>query len=280
MFKRILLPFDGLSTTLPSVLYAVSLAKLLNAKLYVIHVVTSNALKSVTERFNKSEEFSKKYCANRINGIFNVVKENAKKVDLKDCEIAVVFAETVDKGVIAFSEKNKTDLCIMQPSPYHKTRMAGDITKNISSKTKMAILFIRSKSAIKKGTIILAPFDEKKENIASVKTAIDLTKKINGKLILYHTTWKVQGLETNDTIKHCDQRVLDNLEVIKRLVEENEISYEQIIETAPTILGGILQCAVRKEVGLIVMSGSTSLIGGQAELVLENSMHPLLLIKT
>ena len=49
MFKKILLPYDGLDTTLASVRYSIRLSKKIGAKLYFVHVIDKNTLDSAKQ---------------------------------------------------------------------------------------------------------------------------------------------------------------------------------------------------------------------------------------
>jgi nucleotide-binding universal stress UspA family protein len=279
MFKKILLPFDGLKNTYVSAKYAIYLAKLLDAKLHVLYIIRTSAVASAKACLGKHERHIKKYCIERIKCLFEEIKEEARKAGLKNYELNIAFGENVTKGVIDAIKKKEIDLCIVQPSPYYHSELTGDLAKRVSSKVKMPTLFVETKGILAKGATILAPIDEIKENMISVKAGIALAKQIKGKVIFYHTTWREKGLKTEEAIKHCDPRVVECIGIAEKIAMENKVEYEIIVEMEKTIEAGIIKCAVRNQADLIVMTSSPAIIGGQAELVLDNSMYPLLLVK-
>jgi nucleotide-binding universal stress UspA family protein len=277
MFKKILLPFDGLKSTSVSAGYAIELAKTLGAKLYFLHVLSFNTFSSVKSSIKKSDSQTHKYCIDRTREVFDILEDEAKKENFKDYQEEILFAENVISGISKFVEKEKIDLCLIQPSPYYHSEMTGDLARKISEKIKVPFLFVKTKSELRKNSRILIPIDEKEENLVSVRIGVEIAKQINGKIIFYHTTWRREDLDSEDVMKHCDEEAISCLSSAKKMAEG--IENESIVEMQETIEGGIIGCAVRTGADLIIMTNSRSIIGGKAELVLDNSMYPMLIIK-
>ena len=279
MFKKILLPFDGLKTTMNSARYAIHLARLLDAKLHVLYIIRTSAVASAKACLGKHERHIKKYCIERTKGLFEGIKEEARKAGLKKIELNVTFGENVTKGIIDAVQKKGIDLSVVQPSQYYHSELTGDLARRVSQKLKTPTLFVEAKTTLQKSAVIIVPVDEMKKNLVSTKTGIELAKQIKGKILFYHTTWRESGLKTEEPIKHCDPRVIECIGIAEKLAMENKVEYEVIVEMEKTIEAGIIKCAARNSADLIVMTSSPALIGGQAELVLDNSMYPVLLIK-
>jgi len=181
----------------------------------------------------------------------------------------------VTSGILNFSTDYDIELCILQQSPYHHSELVGDLSKKISDKLRTPSLFVKTKSIIKKNSAILVPIDE---NLGGEwKVAVALAKKISGKVIFYHTTWKDISIESDQAIDHCDPRVKKNILQIKNQI--NDVDYLFKIEMADSIHGGIICNATKYNVDLVIMRKSKSIIGGQDALVLNNSAFPLLIIK-
>ncbi len=279
MFKKVLLAFDGLKNTMISANYALYLSKLLNSEIYITYIISSDVLNSVKKCLNKSDKAVKKYCIYRSKGLFNNIKQQSKKINFKNYNINISFSKKVHDGICEQIKKNNIDLVIIQPSPYRNSEAIEDIAAKISRKTKIPTLFIKSKSKLKKHDTLFVPIDEKKQNMVSIDTAIKLAKQIQGKIIFYHSTWPNKKIKSKSAILNCDKTTLENIEKAKQKAKSKNINYELIVEMADTIEGGIIRNAIIKNAELIIMTKSNAFIGGIPNLVLNNSMFPLLVVK-
>jgi hypothetical protein len=243
---------------------------LLNSKLYIIYIISSDVLKSAKKCLNKSDKAVKEYCISRSKNLFHNIKKQAKKINFKNYRINISFSKKVHDGICEQIKKQNIDLVIIQPSPYRNSEAIEDIAAKISRKTKIPTLFIKTKSELKKHDILFVPIDEKKQNMASIDTAIKIAKEINGKIIFYHSTWPNKKIKSKSAILHCDKPVLENIEKAKLKAKSEGIAYELIVEMAKTIESGIIKNAIIKNAEIIIMTKSNSFIGGIPNLFLNN----------
>lgn len=270
MFNKMLLPFDGLPQTLASVRFASKIAEKTGTELHLLHIITDAALLSAKK--NACKDDIKAYCKGRIQGHFEQAMpflENANHI------FSISFAKDVETGIIEYIRKNKIGLCILHPSPYHLSEHVGDMTKKIAKKISIPSLFIKTGTAFGQGDV-LYPVDENPENLSSLPYAIYICKAFGLNLIIYHTTWKNPNIKKSSPKDHVEESVLENIACIEKAARREKISSRTIIECADTIENGIISCAVRNAVELIIMTQSTSILGGKSELVLYHSMYPLL----
>ena len=272
MFKRIIVPYDGLKTTIHSVCYSMQVAKIFGSKVYIVHIIDKDSFNSAKLATKLSDSMLKKYCLLRTNGIFNEVTEEFRKNNFENFELKIEFSESVDLGIKKFTQKNKIDLCIVEQSPYASSEMVGNLASKISKKINIPTIFIKTKNSISKKARILFTIDEKERNFAEI---LGIAKELDAKAIFYHTTWKRKDLPLENPASHCEEKVKLNL---KKIETELKNEFETIIEMEPTIEGGIMKCAVKKGVDLIVMHQSKSVLGGKPDLVLTHSMYPVLLL--
>jgi nucleotide-binding universal stress UspA family protein len=79
MVWNILLPFDGIKSAIYSVRYALDFAQILDANLFILHVINDKAYQSAKQVLKKGDKEIKKYCVERVSGIFDDVKKEANK---------------------------------------------------------------------------------------------------------------------------------------------------------------------------------------------------------
>jgi nucleotide-binding universal stress UspA family protein len=279
MTWNIVLPFDGIKSAIYSVQYALDFAKILDANLYVLHVINHRAYKSAKKVFGKSEIETRRYCLDRIKGIFEEIKKEAEKKEFKKCFFEIKFAEHIEEGIANFAKEKKADLCVLQPSPYAQVEIVGDLAMKITKKLHSPVLFIKTKKMLKSRPVFFVPIDENIKNLTCVKFAVDLAEKFKAEIVFYHTTWTRKDLTSCDPIDHCLGEVKENVRLSEKLANDKKIKFKTIIKKDDSISGGIIRSAVENEADVIFMNESSSLIGGQPTLVLKNSMYPMILTK-
>jgi nucleotide-binding universal stress UspA family protein len=279
MTWNIVLPFDGIKSSIYSVRYALDFAKILDANLYVLHIVNQKAYQSAKKVLGKNESETKKYCLNRIEGIFEEVKNEATKKGFNKCFFEVKFSEHIEEGIANFAKEKKADLCVIQPSPYAQVELVGDLAMKITKKLNTPVLFIKTKKMLRANPIFFVPIDENVKNLVSAKSAIEIAEKFKAEIVFYHTTWVRKEVISCDPIDHCLEEVKENIRMVEKLASNKKIKFKTIIKKDDSISGGIIRSAVENEADIIFMNESSSLIGGQPTLVLKNSMYPMILTK-
>ncbi|MEI7718400.1 MAG: universal stress protein [archaeon] len=279
MVWNILLPFDGIKSAIHSVRYALDFAQILDANLFVLHVVNQKAFQSAKKVLKKGDKEVKEYCIKRISGIFDDVKKEIGKRKFKKCFFEIKFSEHIEEGIANFAKEKNINLCVIQPSPYAHTEVIGDLAMKITKKLDSPVLFIKTKKMLKTKPVFFVPIDENEDNLASIRFAVDLAEKAKAEIIFYHTTWARKELISCDPIDHCLEEVRKNIHVSEALAKNRKVNFKTLVRKDDWIAGGIIREAVENEADVIFMTESTSLIGGQPTLVLKNSMYPLILVK-
>jgi len=279
MTWNILLPFDGIKSAIYSVRYALDFAQILDANLYVLHIVNQKAYSSTKKILKKGDKQTKAYCLNRMTGIFDEVKKEVNKRKFNKCFFEVKFSAHIEEGIANFAKEKKINLCVIQPSPYAHMEFVGDLAMKITSKLNSPVLFIKTKKMIKTEPKFFVPIDENEDNLTSIRLAVDLAEKARAEIVFYHTTWTRRELTSCDPIEHCLEEVKKNIKISEEYAQTKKIKFKTLVRTDDWIAGGIIRAAVENEADVIFMTESTSLIGGQPTLVLKNSMYPMILVK-
>jgi len=85
MFDRIVLPYDGLESTGPSIEFAMSFSNLLNSSLFVVNVIENTSLLYAAKclESRKVGKNVKNYCIKRAKTLYENILEKSKKYKVK-----------------------------------------------------------------------------------------------------------------------------------------------------------------------------------------------------
>jgi len=269
---KILLAYDGLSTSIDSVRWAARFAKLLDAEILVVHVITKDAINSVQKGGEVKD--AQRHCISRTQGIFSLAQEILEKEGVS-WKKRVIVAEDVASGI---EKAGHVDVMILQPSPYKHAELAGDLSRRIAHSASTPSIFVKTNLAPRSKGCILVPIDENEDNLSVLDPALKIARGIKGSIIFYHTTWRAEGVKSPDPLEHCDASVRKDIRIAEERARLARVPFKTVVEMQETIEEGIILCAIRNEADLVVMARSTAIIGGKSELVLEHAMFPLMII--
>jgi hypothetical protein len=123
------------------------------------------------------------------------------------------------------------------------------------------------------------PFGDSLTAFPAANMAITLGKKLALPVVFYHTTWKDEEEQSTDPADH----MCDGARAVRKLLEETAtkagVEFSFAIETADDVAEGILQCAMRLSVRLIVMPRSAkTTLGCYVNQALAKTPVPLLAV--
>jgi hypothetical protein len=126
---------------------------------------------------------------------------------------------------------------------------------------------------------LLVPFGDSLSAFPAAKIAIDLGKKLALPVVFYHTTWKDQETPSTDPADHMCEGAREVQKLLTDAATKAGIDFSFAIETADDVAEGILHCAMRLSVRLIVMPRSAkTTLGCYVNQALAKTPVPLLAV--
>lgn len=125
---------------------------------------------------------------------------------------------------------------------------------------------------------ICVPFGKGESAVRACEAALTLASKLKLDIVFYHTTWKDERLpEDAGPEAHMLPEALGILRALSRRAEAHRIRTETVIETAPTVVGGILAFALERGCSFIAMARGPEIgRGSHVDQALERSVIPLI----
>jgi nucleotide-binding universal stress UspA family protein len=126
---------------------------------------------------------------------------------------------------------------------------------------------------------LLVPFGDSNTALPAANIAIMLGKTLSVPVVFYHTTWVDEAVTSRAPEDHMCQGAREIAELLKQNATKAGIEFSFAIETADDVAEGILQCALRRSVRLIVMPRSAkTTIGCYVNQALAKTPVPLLAV--
>lgn len=103
----------------------------------------------------------------------------------------------------------------------------------------------------------------------------------------YHTTWRRDGVDSDDPKDHMDQGALDNLaareSILRRRYMDSEVLFPVLKDhleiQAPSVVDGIIRTALKIKAAVIVMArGDDLLLGSYVDQMVDVCPVPLLIV--
>jgi nucleotide-binding universal stress UspA family protein len=126
---------------------------------------------------------------------------------------------------------------------------------------------------------LLVPFGDSCTALPAANIAIMLGKMLALPVVFYHTTWVDEKVSSQAPEDHMCAGAKEIAELLKQNATRAGVDFSFAIETADDVAEGILQCALRRSVRLIVMPRSAkTTIGCYVNQALAKTPVPLLAV--
>ncbi len=123
---------------------------------------------------------------------------------------------------------------------------------------------------------IMVPFGDGDSVLSAAALAFELASRLHLSVVLYHTTWTVQGLSSAEPQDHMCQSAQAVLATLLKMATAAGVHCTTVVETADDVVEGLLQCALRQNARLIVMSRSyKTTVGCYVDQTLRQTPIPL-----
>lgn len=123
---------------------------------------------------------------------------------------------------------------------------------------------------------IMVPFGDGDSVLNAAALAFELAGQLQLPVVLYHTTWSVQGLTSAEPQDHMCQSARAVLATLLKMAQATGVECTTVVETADDVVEGLLQCALRHSTRLIVMSRSyKTTVGCYVDQTLRQTPIPL-----
>jgi len=144
MFKHILVPVDGSSTSQVAVVKAIELAKAFNSTVTVIYVIDPYPFTGVGTDFAYGQAEYLSAATAEANAAVHAAKEDFAAADVT-VDTSVVEAHTAWRGIVEAGDSLKADLIVMGShgrSGLEKL-VLGSVAQAVLSHTKLPVLVMR-----------------------------------------------------------------------------------------------------------------------------------------
>jgi hypothetical protein len=126
---------------------------------------------------------------------------------------------------------------------------------------------------------VLVPFGDSIEAVTAAERGITLAKALGVHVVLYHTTWKDDSLDSALPESHMCSEAREVCRALNELAQTCGVACKTVVETADDVVEGIIRCALRESARLLVMSRSSkTTVGCYVDQALIQSPVPLLAI--
>lgn len=125
---------------------------------------------------------------------------------------------------------------------------------------------------------ILIPFGDRESGTHTVKSGVRFAKASGFKAIFYHTTWRNPEVASNRPTHHMNPQAKLVWEMGKRLCDDLEVEFENIIEQAEHVTDGISRTALIHNVSMIAATRDENILRGDYTLeLLERRLTPVII---
>ncbi|MDF2436564.1 MAG: hypothetical protein K0Q95_940 [Bacteroidota bacterium] len=264
--KKILIPVDFSETSKTAIFQAAELAKLMNAEIYLLHVLAPN------------ERHSTGHDETTINSKMEVFQ---KEILLKygiAIEVFVIAGHVVDK-IIEFSKEKNIDQIIMgtHGASGYREMFIGSNAQRVVTLSEIPVITMLNRLNETEFKNILIPIDDSIHSREKVNIATDIAKLYNAKI-------HILGLVDSDaTIDHNKMKI--KLESVEKHMAHEKLSYVTSIEHGDNIAKTAVNYSKINKCDLIAINtGHESKITGIflgpfAQQIVNHSNVPVLSVK-
>lgn len=272
--KRILIPVDFSETSKAAILQGAEIAKLLNAQIYLLHVISNREQNSSMNGQNANIHLNGQH----LNAEMDKFQ---KEITLKygvSIEVFILEGNIVDK-IVEFTKQKSIDQIIMgtHGASGYREMFIGSNAQRVVTLSEVPVITMLNRLNETEFKNILIPIDNGIHSREKVNIAVEIAKLYNAKIHLL-------GLVDSDqTIDENKMRI--KLESVEKHVKHENLSYTTSIEHGHSIAKTAVNYSIANKCDLIAINtGHESKITGIflgpfAQQIVNHSNIPVLSVK-
>lgn len=126
---------------------------------------------------------------------------------------------------------------------------------------------------------LVIPFGNDESSLQAAVVGIPLAKRLGRDIVFFHTTWRNPAIASGNPADHMCSNAMIVGDRLQEHARANGVSFSVVVETARDVVEGLIQCAMRAQANLIVMSrGLKTGLGSYVKRTAEQSPVPLLIV--
>jgi len=273
--KRILVPVDFTKTSDIAVTQAITLARLIKADLYLLHVVEYNgyyfSVVPETQTLLPSLLDLEKAVEKKMEEIRKSIKSKFGIKPLIHVTAGNIYSEIID-----FSKKKKIDLIIMgtHGASGYKELFVGSNAQRIVTLSTVPVLTMQNKKSKSEFKNILIPIDNSLHSREKVNLAIQIAKLFGAKI-------HILGLEVSNDgsgVREIEVRTAS----VEKIITAEKLSYKTTIVSKGNLSKAAMKYATENKCDLIVINtgheskSSGIFLGTFAQQIVNHSTIPVL----
>lgn len=249
--SRILIPVDFSFTSLKAVDHAVTIAKVANAEIFLLHIIEN--IHSTTDPIYFSmpkERALEADLARMSDEALTKVAEKVKKKGIEKVRTITVFGRTHNQ-IVKMSKSLKADLIVMGTHGVSGFRefIMGSNTYRVVSDAECPVLSVQRKNKAGAFKNILIPFTDSAHSRAKVVYAIKMAELFGAKV-------NVLGFDSGIIPTHAKKIALQAKQ-IKGMVEKHGLVCTVKITNEPYTAKTVLNYAKKTGIDLLTVTGNT-----------------------
>jgi nucleotide-binding universal stress UspA family protein len=276
--KKILVPVDFTEMSESAALQGAEMAKLLEAEVYLLHVIPSNGHYSSLNL----EKPTPSDLINKVEDIINEKMTDFKNKILKKSGISAkttIYTGNIVNRIIEFSHREKIDQIIMgtHGASGYKEMFIGSNAQRVVTLSEIPVLTMLDSKHESVFKNILIPIDDSIHSREKVNIALKIAK-------LYKSKIHILGLVNSNEKKDTDKMHI-RLESVEKFVTHESLSFVTSIEHGDSMAKTAINYAEKNQCDLIVINtGHESRItgiflGAFAQQIVNHSVVPVLSVK-
>jgi nucleotide-binding universal stress UspA family protein len=276
--KKILIPIDFTEMSESAALQGSEIAKLLQAEVYLLHVIPSNGHYS-------SLNYEKPTPAEVIKDVEGMVNDRMNEFKNKISEKSgitpktIIYTGNIVNRIIEFSHREKIDQIIMgtHGASGYKEMFIGSNAQRVVTLSEIPVLTMLDSTHESIFKNILIPIDHSIHSREKVNVALQIAK-------LYKAKVHILGLVDSNEPKDMDKMKI-KLESVEKFAAHENLSFVTTIEHGDSIAKTAIDYARKNKCDLIVINtGHESKITGIflgpfAQQIVNHSTVPVLSVK-
>jgi len=150
--------------------------------------------------------------------------------------------------------------------------------------TSMLVPFYERTLAASGGPLVF-PFGNRDTGLRAARLGLRIAGAMNREAVFYHTTWPRAGVSSTEPREHLCPGAVDVCAKLEALAAGSGVKHRTVLEMAPDVTKGILDCAGRELAGLIVVAygrwkgGTGGGSGSYVDRILHRTAIPTLIVR-
>ncbi len=178
---------------------------------------------------------------------------------------------------LMFQRKLNRPVQFFEASEPHYAKPVLLITNETWQRNVPAVFLCRNEPFRLDGPI-LVPLGNGSSSQYIVKHGLEVLRCFNRPIIFYHTTYRNDRYHNQEPRQHMERQVAQLLYHAQQTATRLGLEHTTIIELADSVVGGLIQAAIRENCDLIVMApGLDTIRGSYVDGVIKHSRIPMLI---